>query len=72
MKAMLLTRPGATLECVELPSPRPGPGEIRLKVLACAVCRTDLHVIDGELPTPSCRSYSATKSSDAYSKWAKA
>ncbi|MFC4486475.1 zinc-dependent alcohol dehydrogenase family protein [Tepidiphilus baoligensis] len=52
MKAMLLTRPGAALECVERPSPRPGPGEIRLKVLACAVCRTDLHVIDGELPHP--------------------
>ena len=36
----------------ELPVPEPGPGEILVKVKACAVCRTDLHVVDGELPEP--------------------
>ncbi|PNA38813.1 alcohol dehydrogenase, partial [Pseudomonas sp. MPR-AND1A] len=34
----------------ELPDRAPGPGEVRVKVLACGVCRTDLHVVDGELP----------------------
>jgi alcohol dehydrogenase, propanol-preferring len=52
MKAMVLERPGAELLLVERPNPIPGPGEIRLKVEACAVCRTDLHVIDGELEHP--------------------
>lgn len=52
MKAMVLERPGAELVLVERPNPIPGPGEIRLKVEACAVCRTDLHVIDGELEHP--------------------
>ena len=50
MQAMALTRPGGALEWVELPDPGPGPGEIRLRVCACGVCRTDLHVLDGELP----------------------
>src|SRR6266404_3899722 len=40
------------LESVELPVPEPGPGQVLLRVRACAVCRTDLHVIDGELPNP--------------------
>jgi propanol-preferring alcohol dehydrogenase len=40
------------LEWTELPDPQPGPGEIRVKVSACGVCRTDLHVVDGELPNP--------------------
>ncbi|MFI5311342.1 MAG: alcohol dehydrogenase catalytic domain-containing protein, partial [Gemmatimonadales bacterium] len=52
MHAMVLKRLGAALEWTELPDRQPGPGEIRLKVTACAVCRTDLHVIDGELPAP--------------------
>lgn len=52
MKAMLLTRAGSPLELAELPEPRPRPGQVRLRVLACAVCRTDLHVIDGDLPSP--------------------
>lgn len=47
---MLLTRPGEPLQWTELPDPVPAPEEIRIKVLACAVCRTDLHVVDGELP----------------------
>ncbi len=52
MKAMVLNRPGAPLVWTELPDRHPGPGQIRVKVLACGVCRTDLHVLDGELPDP--------------------
>jgi propanol-preferring alcohol dehydrogenase len=47
---MILRKPGAPLEMIERPDPQPGPGETRLKVLACGVCRTDLHIADGELP----------------------
>ena len=50
MWSMSLTSVGAPLERLEQPTPEPGPGEVRLKVLACGVCRTDLHVVDGELP----------------------
>src|SRR5512146_943644 len=53
MRAMILTRPGEPLQEVEWPEPVPGPGEIRLRVAACGVCRTDLHVADGELPDPA-------------------
>ena len=49
---MILPRPGARLQLVDRPDPAPGPGEAVLKVLACGVCRTDLHVVDGELPNP--------------------
>jgi propanol-preferring alcohol dehydrogenase len=52
MHAMVLNRIGAPLEWTERPDPLPGPGEIRLKIAACGVCRTDLHVVDGELPHP--------------------
>jgi len=52
MKAMVLARPGSPLELRELPVPEPGPGEVRVRVGACAICRTDLHVVDGELPDP--------------------
>src|SRR5689334_7533696 len=52
MRAMLLYKPGKLLEWVELPDPEPGHGEIRVKVGACGVCRTDLHVVDGELSNP--------------------
>jgi len=50
MRAMVLPRPGLPLEPRDLPLPKPGPGEILLRVAACGVCRTDLHVADGELP----------------------
>src|SRR5689334_17988870 len=50
MRAMVLDRPGASLPL--RPLPPPGPSEIRVRVHACAVCRTDLHVVDGELPRP--------------------
>ena len=52
MHAMVLRQVGTALEWVELDEPKPGPGEIRVKVTACGVCRTDLHVVDGELPNP--------------------
>ncbi|HUY83537.1 MAG TPA: zinc-dependent alcohol dehydrogenase family protein [Steroidobacteraceae bacterium] len=49
---MRLERVGAPLVWVERPDPAPGRGEIRVRVAACGVCRTDLHVIDGALPEP--------------------
>jgi propanol-preferring alcohol dehydrogenase len=52
MHAMVLNRIAAPLVWTELPDQAPGPGEIRLAVAACGVCRTDLHVVDGELPNP--------------------
>jgi propanol-preferring alcohol dehydrogenase len=52
MKAMILDKRGNKLEPVELPDRTPAPGEIRVAVLACGVCRTDLHVVDGDLPQP--------------------
>ena len=53
MRAMVLKRLHAPLEPDERALPVPGPGQIRLRVQACAVCRTDLHVVDGELPDVS-------------------
>ncbi|MCS0504985.1 zinc-dependent alcohol dehydrogenase family protein [Ancylobacter mangrovi] len=50
MKAMVLSACRTPLRMEERPTPVPGPGEIRMRVEACAVCRTDLHVVDGELP----------------------
>jgi propanol-preferring alcohol dehydrogenase len=46
---MLLERPGRPLVAADVPEPQPGPGELRLRVEACGVCRTDLHLRDGEL-----------------------
>jgi alcohol dehydrogenase, propanol-preferring len=50
MRAMVLSAPGAPLRMVERADPVPGEGQIRVKVSACGVCRTDLHVVDAELP----------------------
>jgi propanol-preferring alcohol dehydrogenase len=50
MLAMVVERPGAPLVARDLPTPEPGPDDVLLRVLACGVCRTDLHVADGELP----------------------
>ena len=50
MHAMVLTGRGKGLVPLDRPDPIPGPGEVRIKVSACGVCRTDLHVVDGELP----------------------
>src|SRR5690242_24470 len=52
MRAMLLDQPGAPLREAAIARPVPGPGQVLLDVLACGVCRTDLHVADGELPDP--------------------
>jgi len=49
---MVLDSPGRPLREVELPDPEPGRGQVRVRVEACAICRTDLHVFDGELPEP--------------------
>ena len=52
MKAMVLNTPGTPFAWTDLPDRQPGAGEVRVKVLACGVCRTDLHVFDGDLPDP--------------------
>jgi propanol-preferring alcohol dehydrogenase len=52
MPAMLFDRPGQPLRLTELPVPEPGPNQILIKVAACGVCRTDLHIFDGELSQP--------------------
>lgn len=53
MKAMLLEKAGTPLKPVERADLSPGPGEVLIKVSACGVCRTDLHLVDGELPEPN-------------------
>ena len=52
MRAMLLEKAGGLLRQADVPTPTPRPGQLLLQVNACAVCRTDLHVIDGELTRP--------------------
>src|SRR5258708_9593980 len=52
MRAMVLDRPGEPLRLLDLPVPEPAPGQVLLRVRACAVCRTDLHIVDGELEHP--------------------
>lgn len=52
MRAMMLEEPGQPLRLVETADPIPGPEQVLLQVHACGVCRTDLHIVDGELPFP--------------------
>jgi propanol-preferring alcohol dehydrogenase len=52
MRAMVLHRAHERLVMEERPDPTPGPGQVRVRVEACGICRTDLHVVDGELPNP--------------------
>ena len=52
MRAMVLEKPGAPLRLIEKPDPVPGPGQVLVKISACGVCRTDLHVVDGDLTEP--------------------
>jgi propanol-preferring alcohol dehydrogenase len=52
MRAMVLSAPGRPLQLREMPVPRPGPGQVLIHMLACGVCRTDLHIVDGELTEP--------------------
>lgn len=52
MRAMVLREQGRPLELMDLPTPEPGPGQVRVMVFACGLCRTDLHVLDGDLTEP--------------------
>ena len=52
MRGLLLDAPRAPLRMADLPDPLPGPGQVLVRIAACGVCRTDLHVVDGELPDP--------------------
>jgi propanol-preferring alcohol dehydrogenase len=52
MRAMVLNEPKRPLELRDVPKPKPGRGQLLVRVSTCAVCRTDLHVVDGELPNP--------------------
>ncbi len=52
MRAMLLEAPRQPLRAAEVPAPKPDATQVLVKVTACAICRTDLHVMDGELPNP--------------------
>jgi propanol-preferring alcohol dehydrogenase len=52
MTAMVLKAPGQELERRQVPRPLPGPGQVLIKIAACAICRTDLHVTDGDLKHP--------------------
>ena len=53
MRAMVLEAPGQPLRALDVPRPRANGGQVVIRVTACAVCRTDLHVVDGELPEPT-------------------
>ena len=53
MRAMVFEEVGRPLRAVERPIPRPGPGQLLLRVQACGVCRTDLHLLDGEVEIAS-------------------
>jgi propanol-preferring alcohol dehydrogenase len=55
MRAMVLKSLREPLELKDLPKPEPGPGQVLIKVSACGVCRTDLHIVDGQLPQPKLR-----------------
>ena len=52
MKAMVLEKPGQPLQLRQRPDPQPGPGQLQVSISACGVCRTDLHVVDGDLTEP--------------------
>jgi propanol-preferring alcohol dehydrogenase len=52
MRAIVLDNPGQPLQLRDVPKPKPGRGQLLVRVSTCAVCRTDLHVVDGELPDP--------------------
>ena len=53
MKAMILEKPGQPLKLTDVPEPKPGPGQVLIRVRTCGVCRTDLHVVDGDLTEPT-------------------
>ena len=49
MRAMVLRKPGTPLQDCIVPDPEPGPDQVLVRIAACGVCRTDVHVIDGDL-----------------------
>jgi propanol-preferring alcohol dehydrogenase len=53
MRAMIFEKPGQPLRLVEIPIPKPAANQVLIHIEACGVCRTDLHIIDGELPYPT-------------------
>jgi len=71
MHAMVLPAPGTPLRLEERADPAPGNGEIRVKVSACGVCRTDLHVVDAELPNIRYPIIPAMRLSGASISWAR-
>lgn len=52
MRAMILRQPGFGLSMSNVPMPKPKPEQVLIRISACGVCRTDLHIVDGELPNP--------------------
>src|ERR1700681_4893747 len=52
MRAMVLNRPKVPLQLCDVPKPQSATGQLLVRVSTCAVCRTDLHIVDGELPDP--------------------
>ena len=72
MKAMVLPAAGQKLRLEERPLPQPGPGEIRLQIEACGVCRTDLHIVDGELEDIRFPIVPGTRSWGSSRRWAPA
>ena len=52
MKAMVLETPGEPLRAMQVPVPQPGPEQMLIRVRACGVCRTDLHIVDRKLQSP--------------------
>ena len=61
MLAMVLDHPGEPLRQRDLPTPVPGAGQLLIKVSACGVCRTDLHVVEASLLSRRYRSYLGTR-----------
>ena len=53
MRAMIFAGVGIPLSLQDVPVPQPGPGQLQLRVSACGICRTDLHVVDGDLKEPT-------------------
>jgi len=73
MRAMLLSQIApihtSPLKCVDMPMPEPRAGEVRIRVRCCAICRTDLHVIEGDLPQHKLPVIPATRSSARSTPW---
>ncbi|AHE66883.1 Zn-dependent alcohol dehydrogenase [Legionella oakridgensis ATCC 33761 = DSM 21215] len=66
MFAMLMEKPGQSLKCTKLEKPHPTSNELLIKVTACGICRTDLHVVDGDLKHPKLPPYPRTSNCGHY------